>query len=69
MDYVKSLLTLNTIIKPYKVNTMTIPDNSTTNSGSLSKGVKNALLTMLIAVGIISAAKLGFEFGHWLRWY
>lgn len=48
---------------------MTIPDNSTNNSGSLSKGVKNALLTMLIAIGIISAAKLGFEFGHWLRWY
>jgi len=48
---------------------MTIPDNSNNNSGSLSKGVKNALLAILIAVCVFSAARQGFEFGHWLRWH
>jgi len=48
---------------------MIIPDNSDNKSGSLSKGVKNVLLAMLIAVCVFSAARHGFEFGHWLRWH
>jgi len=64
-----SLLPLSLNFLTVKFDAMTIPDNSNNNSGSLSKGVKNALLAILIAVCVFSLARQGFEFGHWLRWH